>query len=62
MKFIIENRASITYELIKLDTQINGDHVELLATIVHKDKGYMLWGEHWLEILISLYHDKCLLF
>ena len=46
MKFIIENRASITYELIKLDTQINGDHVELLATIVHKDKGYMLWGEH----------------
>ncbi|EXB62438.1 Translation factor GUF1-like protein [Morus notabilis] len=73
MKFITENRASITYELplaemvgdffdqlksrskgyasmeytfvgykesdlIKLDIQINGDRVEPLATIVHKDK------------------------
>ncbi|XP_057985234.1 translation factor GUF1 homolog, chloroplastic isoform X3 [Hevea brasiliensis] len=75
MKFITENRASITYELplaemvgdffdqlksrskgyasmeytfvgykesdlIKLDIQINGDPVEPLATIVHKDKAY----------------------
>ncbi|XP_027338559.1 translation factor GUF1 homolog, chloroplastic isoform X2 [Abrus precatorius] len=75
MKFITENRASITYELplaemvgdffdqlksrskgyasmeytfvgykesdlIKLDIQINGDSVEPLATIVHKDKAY----------------------
>ncbi|RVX21469.1 Translation factor GUF1-like, chloroplastic [Vitis vinifera] len=73
MKFITENRASITYELplaemvgdffdqlksrskgyasmeysflgykeselIKLDIQINGERVEPLATIVHKDK------------------------
>lgn len=75
MKFITENRASITYELplaemvgdffdqlksrskgyasmeysflgykeselIKLDIQINGERVEPLATIVHKDKAY----------------------
>ncbi|KAF8411821.1 hypothetical protein HHK36_004380 [Tetracentron sinense] len=75
MKYITENRASITYdlplaemvgdffdqlksrskgyasmeysfvgyresELIKLDIQINGDRVEPLATIVHKDKAY----------------------
>ncbi|KAJ8769101.1 hypothetical protein K2173_000876 [Erythroxylum novogranatense] len=75
MKFITENRASITYELplaemvgdffdqlksrskgyasmeysfigyresnlIKLDIQINGDPVEPLSTIVHKDKAY----------------------
>jgi translation elongation factor EF-4 len=25
-------------ELLKLDIQINGEHVEPLATIVHKDK------------------------
>ena len=36
MKFITENRASITCELIKFDTQMNGDHVEVLA----KDKAY----------------------
>ncbi|KAF8022972.1 hypothetical protein BT93_F0474 [Corymbia citriodora subsp. variegata] len=75
MKFITENRASLTYELplaemvgdffdqlksrskgyasmeytfvgyeesdlIKLDIRINGDQVEPLATIVHKDKAY----------------------
>ncbi|KAH0971070.1 hypothetical protein GBA52_023226 [Prunus armeniaca] len=75
MKFIAENRASLTYELplaemvgdffdqlksrskgyasmeytflgykesdlIRLDIQINGEHVEPLATIVHKDKAY----------------------
>ncbi|RYQ94267.1 hypothetical protein Ahy_B08g089156 isoform A [Arachis hypogaea] len=75
MKFITENRASITYEiplaemvgdffdqlksrskgyasmeytfigyresdLIKLDILINGDSVEPLATIVHRDKAY----------------------
>ncbi|KAD3336935.1 hypothetical protein E3N88_32455 [Mikania micrantha] len=75
MKFITENRASLTYEmplaemvgdffdqlksrskgyasmeysfigykesdLIKLDVLINGDGVEPLATIVHKDKAY----------------------
>lgn len=75
MKFIAENRASLTYELplaemvgdffdqlksrskgyasmeytflgykesdlIRLDIQINGDPVEPLATIVHKDKAY----------------------
>ena len=40
MKFITENRASITCELLKFDTQINGDHMELLVTIVHKDKAY----------------------
>ncbi|XP_057972461.1 translation factor GUF1 homolog, chloroplastic isoform X2 [Malania oleifera] len=75
IKFITENRASITYELplaemvgdffdqlksrskgyasmeysfvgykeselIKLDIQINGDRVEPLTTIVHKDKAY----------------------
>ncbi|CAN4080701.1 unnamed protein product [Withania somnifera] len=75
MKYIAENRASITYELplaemvgdffdqlksrskgyasmeysligytesdlIKLDILINGDRVEPLATIVHKDKAY----------------------
>ncbi|XP_077213552.1 small GTP-binding protein [Tasmannia lanceolata] len=75
MKYITENRASITYELplaemvgdffdqlksrskgyasmeysfvgyreselTKLDIQINGDPVEPLATIVHKDKAY----------------------
>ncbi|XP_024449616.1 translation factor GUF1 homolog, chloroplastic isoform X1 [Populus trichocarpa] len=75
MKYITENRASITYELplaemvgdffdqlksrskgyasmeytvvgykesdlIRLDIQINGDPVEPLATIVHKDKAY----------------------
>ncbi|KAL6224460.1 hypothetical protein ACLB2K_003315 [Fragaria x ananassa] len=75
MKFIAENRASLTYELplaemvgdffdqlksrskgyasmeytllgykesdlIRLDIQINGDHVEPLSTIVHKDKAY----------------------
>ncbi|CAN6563382.1 unnamed protein product [Malus baccata var. baccata] len=75
MKFIAENRASLTYELplaemvgdffdqlksrskgyasmeytfigykesdlIRLDIQINGEPVEPLATIVHKDKAY----------------------
>ncbi|KAE7997606.1 hypothetical protein FH972_002224 [Carpinus fangiana] len=75
MKYITEDRASITYELplaemvgdffdqlksrskgyasmeytfigykeselLKLDIQINGDHVEPLATIVHRDKAY----------------------
>ncbi|KAK9292104.1 hypothetical protein L1049_020062 [Liquidambar formosana] len=75
LKFVTENRASITYdlplaemvgdffdqlksrskgyasmeysfvgykesELIKLDIQINGEHVEPLATIVHRDKAY----------------------
>lgn len=75
MKYITENRASITYhlplaemvgdffdqlksrskgyasmeysfvgyresELVKLDIQINGDPVEPLATIVHRDKAY----------------------
>ncbi|XP_021900522.1 translation factor GUF1 homolog, chloroplastic [Carica papaya] len=77
MKFITENRASITYalplaemvgdffdqlksrskgyasmeytfigykesELIKLDILINGDPVEPLSTIVHKDKAYSI--------------------
>ncbi|KAK4840318.1 hypothetical protein QYF36_005674 [Acer negundo] len=77
MKFITENRASLTYELplaemvgdffdqlksrskgyasmeytfigyresvlIKLDISINGDLVEPLATIVHKDKAYAI--------------------
>ncbi|KAI6691711.1 hypothetical protein NL676_019421 [Syzygium grande] len=77
MKFITENRASLTYELplaemvgdffdqlksrskgyasmeytflgykesdlIKLDIRINGDQVEPLATIVHKDKAYAI--------------------
>ncbi|XP_061349938.1 translation factor GUF1 homolog, chloroplastic isoform X2 [Gastrolobium bilobum] len=77
MKFITENRASLTYELplaemvgdffdqlksrskgyasmeynfvgykesdlIKLDILINGDCVEPLATIVHKDKAYSI--------------------
>ncbi|KAM3702774.1 hypothetical protein ACB094_04G053500 [Castanea mollissima] len=75
MKYITENRASLTYELplaemvgdffdqlksrskgyasmeytfvgykeselLKLDIQINGDSVEPLATIVHRDKAY----------------------
>ncbi|KAK9111580.1 hypothetical protein Scep_019099 [Stephania cephalantha] len=75
MKYVTENRASLTYalplaemvgdffdqlksrskgyasmeysfvgyresDLIKLDIQINGDPVEPLATIVHKDKAY----------------------
>ncbi|KAF9666015.1 hypothetical protein SADUNF_Sadunf16G0185000 [Salix dunnii] len=77
MKYITENRASITYELplaemvgdffdqlksrskgyasmeytfvgykesdlIRLDIQINGEPVEPLATIVHKDKAYSI--------------------